>query len=146
MAVEQARPALRAENTEPYFQRRDTPITANTAVLSVRIDDIDTLRHAYMPFLLNGGLFLPITSSAKERGSWHDYNLEAKLCLLLQLPDNTQQYLSITKIVWISPVDLGNGRCSGIGLHFDKQSSELKTLIESKLSACRKDLTRSPTL
>ena len=146
MAVEQTQSALSTENTDSYRRRKESTTAASTTVLSIRIDDIDTLQNTYMPFLQNGGLFLPFTSSPKERGSRHTYSLEDSVCLLLQLPDNPQQYLSITKIVWITPVNLGNGRCSGIGVRFDKQSSQIKALIESKLSACQKELRRCPTL
>lgn len=96
-----------------------------------------------MPFLKNGGLFLPVS----KKGQPHvKYKIQDSVCLLLQLLDDSQRYLCITKIVWITPAKITADRAEGIGLHFDKSDSGLRALIDSKLSAYKNRASQSQTL
>ena len=93
-----------------------------------------------MPFLKHGGLFLPATSLGHFSNTANVFKLMDSVCLLLQLPDDSQRHLCITKIAWITPSQSGSGRRRGIGVQFDRQAAYIRASIESKLGASHKDL------
>ena len=100
-----------------------------------------------MPFLKNGGLFLPVMALPKKtEQSCSSYKLQDSVCLLLQLLDESQRYFCLTKIVWITSTEIRGDCCNGIGLHFDRGDSPLRYLIESKLAACKSGVGQSQTL
>ena len=98
--------------------------TAKPAVISHAINDRDALYMAYMPFLINGGIFVPC-----ER----DCELGDEVCLLLSLPDDEQRHPVAGKVAWITPP--GSARIQGIGVHFpgDDSSRHLRRRIEDML-------------
>ena len=100
-----------------------------------------------MPFLKNGGLFLPATAVPhKSERSTSSYKFQDSVCLLLQLLDDSQRYFCLTKIVWITPIEIRGDRCKGIGLHFDRGDSQIRSLIESRLSTYKSESGQSQTL
>ena len=119
---------------------------ANTAILSVRIDELVTLQGAYMPFLKNAGIFIPLAPSIKQHESQDAFRLNNSVCLLLQLPDDSHRHFCIAKIVWVTPAQLGRGKIKGIGLQFDRQAGPVKSSIESRLSAYQGGISKSQTL
>ena len=99
-----------------------------------------------MPFLKNGGLFLPVTAIHQRVGlSASRYKFQDSVCLLLQLLDDSQRYFCITKIVWITPSTIRGDRCKGIGLHFNRSDSQIRSLIEARLSTykCKSGLSQT---
>jgi len=100
-----------------------------------------------MPFLKNGGLFLPSSLVATRAGeSTAGYRFNRSVCLIVQLFDDSQQYFCVTKVVWISPAQVCNGKSRGIGLHFERSEAALIAAIESKLSGCEKSEKSTQTL
>lgn len=100
-----------------------------------------------MPFLKNGGLFLPATVHPRKEGQSHErYKFQGNVCLLLQLLDDAQRRFCITKVVWITPSQIRGDRRKGIGLHFDRSDSQIKSLIESRLGTYKKEPRQSQTL
>ena len=97
---------------------------ARPAVISHAIRDRDALYMAYMPFLLNGGIFVPCQRDAE---------LGDEVFLLLSLPDDEQRYTVAGHVAWITPP--GTARCEGIGVHFpdDDASKRLRARIEDIL-------------
>jgi type IV pilus assembly protein PilZ len=97
---------------------------ARPSVIPHAIKDRDALYLAYMPFLINGGIFVPC-----ER----DCELGDEVCLLLSLPDDPQRYPVAGKVAWITPP--GSTRVQGIGVHFasDDSSYRLRRRIEDML-------------
>jgi len=100
-----------------------------------------------MPFLKNGGLFLPVTAAPQkgEQSASH-YKFQDSVCLLLQLLDDSQRHFCITKVVWLTPTKIRGGRCKGMGLHFGRNDSQLRALIESRLSTYKRESSQSQTL
>lgn len=88
---------------------------------------------------------MPATAIASPKKQ-SSIKLQDSLCLLLQLLDDSRQYLCITKIVWITPAKITGDRKEGIGLHFDKSDSWLKTRIETKLSTYKAQVKQAQTL
>lgn len=97
-----------------------------TKRLTLVIKDLPSLYAAYMPFLKNGGLFIPTASYFRPRQS-----LEVKVQFLQQPPMTLFGY-----VAWRTPVGAQGRRIPGVGLHFaEVAEGELPTkkYIESLL-------------
>jgi type IV pilus assembly protein PilZ len=103
-------------------------------LVSITIKDKQALYMAYMPFVKNGGLFVP---TQKE------YELGVEVFLLVKIIDEIEPVHIPGKVVWINPARLGNDRSKGIGVQFSGSNAPaIVSLIESKLGASL-SLTRS---
>ncbi len=96
----------------------------STPIMNLNFRDRDTLYAAYMPFLSQGGLFVPTD---------HRFEIGDEVSLLLQLPEIHELLQATGRVVWLNPRATA-GRPAGIGIHFDKQSSEVNKRIESLLA------------
>ena len=96
------------------------------AVISLRIKDDNALYMAYMPFIADGGLFVPSTK---------DYNLGDEVYLLVKLLDDSDKLPIAGKVVWITPAGATGNRQQGIGVQFigDNKDS-IRNLIETRLT------------
>tara|TARA_R110000772_G_scaffold62951_5_gene141203 strand:+ start:1460 stop:1819 length:360 start_codon:yes stop_codon:yes gene_type:complete len=94
-------------------------------ILSVTIKELSVLYSSYMPFLSNGGIFLPTNKK---------YAINDEVFLLLTLLDEEEKIPVNGKVVWITPAQAQNNRVSGIGIQFTEQNSEAKTKIENHLA------------
>lgn len=96
--------------------------------ISLTIRDIGALYSSYMPFVKNGGLFVP---SAKE----YKLGEEIFILLALQLRDAKETIPIAGKVVWISPRNSQGGRKPGIGVQFsDLDRGATKNKLESQLA------------
>lgn len=101
------------------------------------IKDRDTLYASYMPFLLEGGLFIPTDKS---------YDIGDEVFVLLSLLDEPQRYPVTGRVVWISPKS-GSGRPAGIGIHFSGPQSEVvRNKIETYLATMQKSARPTHTM
>jgi type IV pilus assembly protein PilZ len=100
------------------------------------IKDKASLYSAYMPFLKNGGLFVPTEKS---------YQLGDETYLIITLPDSTTKHVVPGRVAWVT-VRGNNGRTPGIGVHFagDQASNNARRRIEHLLAAALKS--SRPTL
>lgn len=78
-------------------------------MLSLTIKDRATLHATYMPFLRNGGIFLP-TTRRSEIGN--------PVFLLLALPDSSERLAVNGRVAWITPAHAQGNRAPGIGIQF----------------------------
>lgn len=84
-------------------------MAVKAGMLNLNIKDKQTLYLYYMPFLKNGGLFVPTPKK---------FDLGDDVFLLLTLPNDTERYPVAGKVVWIAPrISIGN-REPGIGMQF----------------------------
>jgi type IV pilus assembly protein PilZ len=94
--------------------------------MSLAIRDKAALMAAYMPFVKNGGIFIP-TDKAFELGD--------EVFLLLTLIDEPQRYPVTGKVVWITPRAALGGRRPGIGIQFGgAEGPNMQKKIESYLA------------
>lgn len=94
-------------------------------VLSLTIKDRNALYAAYMPFLKNGGIFIPSSRSFK---------LGEEIFMLLSLMDSKEKIPVAGHVVWINPRNAQGGRTAGIGVQFsEKDSSLARNKIEAVL-------------
>ncbi|NND81030.1 MAG: pilus assembly protein PilZ [Gammaproteobacteria bacterium] len=97
----------------------------NNTVISIAIKDKQALYMSYMPFVENGGLFVP---------SKKDHDLGDELFLLVQIMDNPEPVHISGKVVWISPPGAIGNRPRGVGVQFiGEDARKTADLIESKL-------------
>lgn len=93
-------------------------------VLSVSIKELSVLYSSYMPFLINGGIFIPAAET---------YELSDEVFLLLSLVNDEDQIPVNAKVVWVTPKHAQVNRACGIGLQFLEKNSAAKNKIEHYL-------------
>ena len=91
-------------------------------LLAVTIEDVSVLHAAYMPFITDGGLFIP---TAKR------YRLGEEVFVLLRLLDDTASIPLAGEVVWLAPPGV-QGR-AGIGLRFNDRDHAVRRRIEGQL-------------
>ncbi len=95
-------------------------------ILSLSIKDKDALYAAYMPFVRNGGMFIP-TSRPYEYGD--------EVFILISLMEEEEKLPVSANIVWITPKGPGNYRSAGIGVQFsDEDNGLVRGKIETYLA------------
>jgi type IV pilus assembly protein PilZ len=88
------------------------PGGAAPGILTLNIKDKSALYVSYMPFIKNGGLFIPTTRDSK---------LGDEVFLLLTLMDSTERLPVAGKVVWVTPKGAQGKRQQGIGVQFSAQ-------------------------
>lgn len=107
-------------------------------ILSLGIRDKNALYAAYMPFVKNGGLFIP-TSKA--------YQLGDEVFMLLTLMEETEKLPVAGKIVWVTPQGAQGNRAAGIGVQFSEQDGgATRTKIETYLAGALKSDRQTHTM
>ena len=107
-----------------------TPKAPKQGVMSLTIRDKNTLLAAYMPYLKDGGIFIP-TDKSLELGD--------EVFLLLSLMDEPQRYPVTGKVVWITPRAALGGRRAGIGIQFSGlEGNNVQKKIETYLAGALK--------
>ncbi len=107
-------------------------------ILSLTIKDKSALYAAYMPFIKNGGLFIP-TSKA--------YRIGDEVFMLLTLMDEKDKLPVAGRIVWVTPRGAQGNRTSGIGVQFSElDSGATKNKIENHLAAALKSDRQTHTM
>ncbi len=101
-------------------------VPSRPAVLSLAIRERAALYAAYMPFLQNGGIFVPTTKSC---------HLGDEIFLLLSLMQDEHRYPVAGKVAWITPAGAGHNRTQGVGLQFpdDDAGRRIRLRIEEIL-------------
>ena len=95
-------------------------------ILTLSIKDKAALYIAYMPFIKNGGLFIPTTK---------DYALGDEVFILLTLSESNERLPVAGKVIWITPSGAANKRQQGIGVQFsDQDGGQTQRKIETYLA------------
>jgi len=103
-----------------------TTASARPSVIQLVFRDKDALYGAYMPSLLQGGLFVPTTRS---------HRLGDEVYLLVALPDDPTRYPVVGTVAWITPAKSPSGRPQGFGVHLpsDEKTQGLRLRIDELL-------------
>jgi type IV pilus assembly protein PilZ len=113
-------------NLRPAANGAAPAASSRPSVIQLVFREKGALYAAYMPLLVDGGLFVPTA---------RDYRLGDDIYLLLSLPDDTQRYPVAGKVAWITPANASGGRTQGVGVRFpaDDKSKVLRLKIEEVL-------------
>ncbi|MFN2310102.1 MAG: PilZ domain-containing protein [Gammaproteobacteria bacterium] len=106
---------------------------ARQGILSLTIKDKGALYAAFMPYVKNGGLFIPTNKP---------YQLGDEVFMLLTLMEETEKLPVAGKIVWITPRGAQGSRAAGIGVQFSDQDGggarrKIETYLAGALQAER---------
>ena len=102
-------------------------------VIQLAIKEKAALLAAYMPFVKNGGLFVPTVRSA---------SLGDQIYLVLTLMDDPNKLAITGKVIWITPPGVP-GRQQGIGIQFaddetgEQARNKIETLVGGSMSGAR---------
>ncbi len=103
---------------------------ARPGMLSLSIKDKASLYAAYMPYVTNGGLFIPTTKQ---------YTLGDEVFMLLTLMEDNERLPVAGKIIWITPQGAQGNRSAGIGVQFSFQDKgATRNKIETHLAGAMK--------
>ncbi|MGJ0492467.1 MULTISPECIES: PilZ domain-containing protein [Methylobacter] len=95
-------------------------------ILSLSIKDKNALYAAYMPFVINGGLFIPTN---------REYQMGQEVFMLLNLMEETERLPIAGKIIWKTPPGSEGYRATGIGVQFSDQDGGMaRNKIETYLA------------
>ena len=100
---------------------------ASQGILSLALKDKAQLYGAYMPYLKQGGIFVPTIKR---------YFLGQEVFVLLTLPESSERLPVAGKVIWVTPPGAQGNRAAGIGVQFaDSNEGELvKGKIETLLA------------
>jgi type IV pilus assembly protein PilZ len=82
-------------------------------VIPLTIKDKETLHRSYMPFLSEGGIFIP---------TQRKYRIGDEVVVILTLLDEAQKFPITGKVVWIAAKPAA-GRPAGVGIQFSSSSN-----------------------
>ncbi|MBB4126676.1 type IV pilus assembly protein PilZ [Xanthomonas translucens] len=96
-------------------------------ILSLAVKDKAALYNAYMPFVKNGGIFVPTPKR---------YFLGDEVFLLLTLPDSSERLPVAGKVIWVTPMGAQGNRTAGIGVQLpdNSEGETIRNKIETQLA------------
>jgi type IV pilus assembly protein PilZ len=94
-------------------------------ILQVNIQDKQGLYLSYMPFLKNGGIFVP---TKKE------HKIGDKVFLMMTLLNDPEKVAVSGVVAWVTPQGANSMGDQGIGVHFDNNGHAAKGKIENLLA------------
>ena len=95
-------------------------------LLTLTIKDKSALYLAYMPYVINGGLFIPTNSS---------YRLGDEVFMLLNLMGEEEKIPVAGTVIWMTPKGAQGKRTAGIGVQFsDQDQGNTQKKIETYLA------------
>lgn len=103
-------------------------------MMALQLKEKTALYNCYMPFLTNGGLFVPTDDL---------FSLGEEILLAVEIGNHPKRFLP-TRVAWINPARTSAHRPKGIGLAFTthEMCQQTKSLIEAELgSSIRSDRT-----
>jgi len=98
---------------------------AKGGILNLTIQDKAVLYSTYMPFVRNGGIFIPTSKQ---------YKLGDEVFMLLNIMDAADKIPVAGKVIWITPLGAQGSRTPGIGVQFSAQEDTARRTIENYLA------------
>lgn len=94
-------------------------------IITYTISDLLELNLSYMPFIHDGGLFIPVDKH---------YSLGHRVNVDLELPNRKEKITIEGKVVWITPNNALHHVLPGIGIQFVGINTQtIRSLIEAQL-------------
>ena len=115
-----------------------TPSGGRQGILSLAIKDKSALYAAYMPFVKNGGLFIPTNK---------DYQLGDEVFMLLTLMEEKEKLPIAGRVVWVTPKGAQGNHAAGIGVQFsDQDKGTVRSKVETYLAGALKSERQTHTM
>lgn len=96
-----------------------------SGILNVSIDDVNELYACYMPFVTNGGLFIPTKKQ---------FHLGDEVFVLLELMEEDEKIPLTGRVIWLTPPGVVTNRKQGIGIQLGEEHADLVKRIETHLA------------
>ena len=96
-----------------------------SGILNLSLKDANELYACYMPFVENGGLFIP---SRKQ------FAIGDEVFVLLELMEEPDKLPLTGKVVWVTPKGTSGNRKQGVGIQFPVESGPLVQRVETYLA------------
>lgn len=99
-------------------------------ILNLSIKDKGALYNAYMPFVKNGGLFVPTNKQ---------YQIGDEVFILVNMMEEQERIPIAGKVVWITPRGSQGNRVAGIGVQFNNgaDGEAARSKIETHLAGMK---------
>ncbi len=98
----------------------------SSGIATLAIKEKKQLYKAYMPFIINGGLFIPTK---------RPYKMGEEVLMLLLLMDEKERMPLVGTVIWKSPEGCDGNRSAGIGIQLsNKDGGKVKDKIEAYLA------------
>lgn len=94
-------------------------------ILSLSIKDAESLFRTYMPFISNGGLFIPTQKK---------YKLGEDVFIRLSVMNEGEKIPVTGKVIWVTPVGAHSSTKAGIGVQFNDPTDQVRTKIEAYIA------------
>lgn len=102
------------------------PASGQPGILTLNIKDKNALFASYMPFITNGGLFIPTDKN---------FQLGDEVFVLLTLPEDAERVPVAGRVIWTTPERAQGKRIRGIGVQFsDQDNGTTQRRIETLLA------------
>ncbi len=98
---------------------------AKKTMLALTIKDKVVLYNAYMPFVKNGGIFVPNKT---------DYEVGDEVFMLLNLMDESEKIPIAGKVIWVAKKGVKSPHTPGVGIQFTESENQAKDKIETYLA------------
>ena len=100
---------------------------ARQGILSLAVKDKNALFQAYMPYIKQGGVFVPTPKR---------YFIGDEVFLLMTLPESAERLPVAGKVAWVTPSGAQGNRVAGIGVQFadTPEGEAVKNTIEAILA------------
>lgn len=103
-------------------------------IVTCEVADTAALHAAYMPFITNGGLFLPAKAIS------HNYQLGDEVFVLLNLVEQGERLPVAGQVIWVTPPSTQGGRIQGMGIAFSRKDrgatrAKIETLLAGRLGS-----------
>ncbi|KZZ41898.1 pilus assembly protein PilZ [Thalassolituus sp. HI0120] len=105
------------------------PMGGRSGILSLTIKDKSVVYAAYMPFIIDGGLFIPTNKQ---------YQLGDEVFMLLKLMDEPEKIPVAGKVIWVTPKGAQGNKVAGIGVQFTGDDNIARNKIETFLAGALK--------
>ncbi|MFP6808971.1 MAG: PilZ domain-containing protein [Pseudomonadales bacterium] len=110
---------------------------AKKTMITLTIKDKVVLHNYYMPFVKNGGLFIPNRT---------EYELGDDVFILLNLMDESEKIPVAGKVIWIAKDGVKRPHSPGVGIQFSDPDNIAKDKIETYLTGSLGSTTSTATM
>ncbi len=101
------------------------PPRASHGILSLTIKSKEELYRSFMPYIRNGGLFVPTTRA---------YHLGEEVFMLLDLMEEPDKIPVTGKVIWVTPRAAQGRKNAGIGIQLSAEDGSVLSKIETYLA------------